>query len=94
LVADLKSEKLALQQQFLDDTASLDKAQARLSAAHSTKANADADASQALSELHLLQRKIEDGNDQVTSHLLHISFLCFLLILSFRMYSFRTTLYQ
>jgi multidrug efflux pump subunit AcrA (membrane-fusion protein) len=69
-VADLRSEKALLDQQFVDETASLDKAQARLSAAHSSKARADADASQASSELHLLQRKIEDGNDQVLSHTL------------------------
>jgi hypothetical protein len=65
MVAELRGEKAALQQLFLDETASLDKAQARLSAAHSRKAKADADASHASSELHLLQRKIEDGNDQV-----------------------------
>ena len=64
-VADLRSEKLLLEQQFVDETALLDKTQARLSAAHSRKAKADADVSEASSELHLLQRKIEDGNDQV-----------------------------
>jgi hypothetical protein len=64
-VSDLRSEKSLLEQQFIDETALLDKTQARLSAAHRSKAKADADASQASSELHLLQRKIEDGNDQV-----------------------------
>ena len=64
-VEDLRGEKSLLQQQIIDETATLDKAQARLHAAHSSKAKADADASQASSELHLLQRKIEDGNDQV-----------------------------
>jgi len=64
-VSDLRSEKAALQQQCVDETEVLDKAQARLSAAHSRKAKADADASEASSELHLLHRKIEDGNDQV-----------------------------
>ncbi len=73
-VADLRSEKSALQQQFVDETALLDKAQARLSAAHSSKAKADADASQASSELHLLQRKIEDGNDQVFPQFVVFSF--------------------
>jgi chromosome segregation ATPase len=66
-VSDLRGEKSALQQQFIDETASLDKAQARLAAANTSKAKADADVSQASSELHLLQRKIEDGNDQVCS---------------------------
>jgi hypothetical protein len=65
-VEDLRGEKTLLQQQFIDETGTLDKAQARLQAAHSSKAKADADASQAASELHLLQRKIEDGNDQVS----------------------------
>ncbi len=64
-VADLRSEKSLLEQQFVDETALLDKTQAQLSAAHRSKAKADADAAQASSELHLLQRKIEDGNDQV-----------------------------
>jgi DNA repair exonuclease SbcCD ATPase subunit len=95
MVADLRGEKVALQQQFLDETASLDKAQARLSAAHSSKAKADADASQASSELHLLQRKIEDGNDQV------LPLFCsrchqfvFCSPFFFRTYSFRMTLYR
>jgi chromosome segregation ATPase len=66
-VSDLRGEKSALQQQFIDETASLDKAQTRLAAANTSKAKADADVSQASSELHLLQRKIEDGNDQVCS---------------------------